>query len=299
MSKQNVFDRITAKLIEKLEAGVMPWRKTWKGGNADTDTIGMVLPRNAETGRPYNGINRLVLMMEAMDKGYSSNLWLTPNQCKKRGLDFKGTKTTEVVLWKPTKYKDKKTGEEKDGMFARSFRVLNLDQVQGDKSAFESRDVVVPEYSSTEMAEEIKVGLGLSDLQHAGDRAFYAPSLDMIKMPPAEAFECEGSYQATLLHEAIHATGHKSRLDRDLMTGRFGDGAYAFEELVAELGAAFAGEVLGISGDLIDNHASYLAGWLKVLKGDSKAIQTAASKAQAACTMVVEALGVEQIEEAA
>ena len=293
MTKQTVFDRITATIVAKLEAGVMPWRKTWKGGNADTDTIGMVLPRNATTGRAYNGINRLVLMLEAIDKGYTSNLWITPNQCKKHGLDFRGTKTTEVVLWKPTRYKDKDTGKEKDGMFARSFRVLNLDQVQGDKSQFEARDVVVPEYSSSEMADALREGLGLQDVQHAGDRAFYSPQFDLIKMPPVEAFVSEGCYQATLLHEAGHATGHKSRLDRDLMTGRFGDEAYAFEELVAELTAAFTSEVLGVEGENIDNHASYIDNWLRVLKGDSKAIQTAASKAQAAATMVLDALGVQ------
>ena len=297
MSKQNVFDRITATILEKLEAGVLPWRKTWAEGNADN---GLALPRNANSGRAYNGLNRLVLMIEALDKGYTSNLWITPNQCKKAGLDFRGTKTTEVIFWKRTERKVEKSDgseETKRGMFAKSFRVLNLDQVKGDKSQFEKREAPRVEFTTPELAERIRDGLGLSALEHGGDRAFYAPSADLIKMPPVEAFECEGSYQATLLHEATHATGAKHRLDREF-GARFGDERYAVEELVAELGAAFLSEVLGVEGDLIDNHASYLDHWVKVMKGDARAILTASSKAQAATDLILEALGVEDDHEA-
>jgi antirestriction protein ArdC len=116
-------------------------------------------------------------------------------------------------------------------------------------------------------------------LTHAGDRAYYRPSTDAIVMPPMAAFNGASEYHATLLHESVHATGHKSRLDR-LTPARFGSDDYAYEELVAELGAAMLCCKLGIDGDL--RHAGYLDSWLKALRNDKKFILSASAKAQAA-----------------
>jgi antirestriction protein ArdC len=100
-------------------------------------------------------------------------------------------------------------------------------------------------------------------------------------MPPREAFRDPESYAATLAHELTHWTAHPSRLARELGK-RFGDSAYAAEELIAEMGSAFLCADLGITPEVRDDHASYLAHWLKVLKADSRAIFTAASQAQRA-----------------
>jgi len=119
---------------------------------------------------------------------------------------------------------------------------------------------------------------------HGGNSAFYSPSHDKISMPAMAAFNDADAYHATLLHESVHATGHKSRLDRDFTKAkRFGDEAYAFEELIAELGAAMLCAHVGINGQGLDNqHVAYIGNWLKVLKNDKKAILTAAAKAQQA-----------------
>ena len=295
MTKQNAFDRITARIVESLESGTAPWRKPWSNGNPDsTGTV----PCGAVSGRPYNGLNRLVLTMEALEKGYASNLWITPKAAMEAGLDIKGTKTTEIAFWKRSTYiKRDESGnkEEKASLLARSYRVLNLEQCQGDKSKFTHREPQQIVITTTEMATAILTGLGLRAVDHGGDRAFYAPSLDAIKMPPLQAFASDEAYKATLLHEAGHATGAAHRLNREF-GARFGDQRYAFEELVAELTSVFVGDVMNLPCD-VPNHASYLAGWITVLKSDSKAILTASSKAQAAANMILAAINPKAAEE--
>ena len=117
-------------------------------------------------------------------------------------------------------------------------------------------------------------------IAHGGDAAFYMPSQDRIQLPHKSAFESESTYYATAFHELTHWTGAKSRLDRDLDKGRFGNPAYAFEELVAEMGAAFTCADHGIQGEL--RHAGYIGHWLKACRADNKAIFKAASLSQKA-----------------
>jgi antirestriction protein ArdC len=126
-------------------------------------------------------------------------------------------------------------------------------------------------------------------IEHGGERAYYRPSADHIQMPPEDAFcgtatmtRSEG-YYATLLHELTHWTGAKHRLDRNFGK-RFGDDAYAVEELVAEIGAAFLCAELQITQDTRPDHAQYLAQWLKVMKDDPRAIFAAAAKASEAAS---------------
>lgn len=119
-------------------------------------------------------------------------------------------------------------------------------------------------------------------IQHGGNRAFYAPSKDVIQLPPFEAFKDKESYNGTALHELSHWTKAKHRLDRDFSAKRFGDHGYAREELVAELGAAFLCADLGITPEVREDHADYLGHWLSVLKEDKRAIFSAAAHAQRA-----------------
>ena len=161
--------------------------------------------------------------------------------------------------------------------FARGYRVFNAAQVDG----FTPPEVPsLPTAERIAHAESFFEGLG-AEIRHGGNRAYYHPKDDYIQLPPFEAFRDAVAYYATLAHESVHLTGHHSRLDRDL-SGRFGDDAYAAEELIAELGAAFLCARLGLANEPRPDHAAYLSSWLRVLRSDERAIFTAASQAQAA-----------------
>ncbi len=290
MTNTELFEKVTSDLVSIMESGVNPWRKAWKSDSAST----FGLHRNAVSGRPYRGLNVIILQMTACAKGYQSAGWLTPRQAMAERLDIKGEKCAQITFWQATKRTEKKaiglgddgTETESRGMICKVYHVLNLDQCKGDKSKF-AVDMPTAPIDHHELAQSIERGLGLT-IGHGGDRAFYEPQFDRIQVPRLSDFDSVESYCATLSHEAIHATGSKTRLDRQFGT-RFGDAAYAFEELVAELGAAFIGAVTGHSNE-VPNHASYLAAWIKVLKSDSKAILTAASKAQAAADRILQAI---------
>ena len=296
-TKNQVFDRITARVIEALESGTMPWRRGW-------DNSGGGFPHNAVTGKPYRGMNVWLLMMAAEERDLESTGWITPNQAKKFELDFKGAKTEEVVFWKRSERTDEETGKKSTFMWAKSYRVINLSECRGEGLEKLKGHVPVglPEEMDTPDDLAIAVAKALElEVKHQGTKAFYQPTKDFICMPKLSKFSSDVTYRATLLHEAIHATGHKSRADRNLK-GRFGDESYAAEELIAELGSTYLQEFLGIDMDL-PNHASYIASWLKVLKNDSKAIMTAASQAQKAVDYLLQRLDIVEapvyLEEAA
>ena len=291
--KSDIYQRITDKLIAIIEDGVNPWQRDWKTGNAFPG-----MPHNAVSGRGYRGINLMILIAEQQTHGYTSTGWITPKKAIEHGLNFKGQKTTEVIFWKRgTSTEDDGQGGEKTKsfMWAKSYRVLNLDQCEGDKSKLKGHKALeLPEeiVETHALVEAVRSGIDVT-LKHGGDRACYIPSADEVHMPPEKAFKTEAGYLGTAMHEFTHATGHKSRCDRGVkaMQSRFGTEAYAFEELVAELGACFLQETLGIEMHT-ENHASYLDNWLKVLKGDKRAIFTASSKAQQATDYILDKAGI-------
>jgi len=162
-------------------------------------------------------------------------------------------------------------------VFARGYSVFNAGQV--DRYMAPALPVL-PEPERIGHAEAFFAALG-ADIRHGGNRACYVPSLDQVRMPPFPAFCDAVAYYATLAHEATHLTGHPSRCNRDLR-GWFGEEAYAAEELVAELGAAFICADLALTPEPRSDHAAYVASWLKVLRGDKRAIFAAAAKAQQA-----------------
>lgn len=292
--KSDIYQRITDKLIAIIEGGVNPWQRDWKLGNAFPG-----MPHNAVSGRGYRGINLMILVAEQIDKGYTSTGWITPKKAIEHGLNFKGQKTTEVIFWKrSTKAEPDPNGGDdkvKSFMWAKSYRVLNLDQCEGDKSKLKGHKALeLPAEIADTNDLCVKVGEAIEvTVKHGGDRACYIPSADEVHMPPLKAFKTEAGYIGTHMHEYVHATGHKSRCDRGVkaMQSRFGTEAYAFEELVAELGACFLQETLGIEMHT-ENHASYLDNWLTVLKGDKRAIFTASSKAQQATDYILDRAGI-------
>ena len=279
--RADIYQRITDRIAAAIEAGAGEWRMPWHPG---ADGMAPTLPVNAATVKPYRGVNTVVLWAAAQAERYPSRIWATYRQWAELGAQVrKGERASPVVFWKISdKEEQDDAGEgEEDGrrsrVFARGYSVFNAAQVDGYAAPALP---MLPEAERIGHAEAFFAAIG-ADIRHGGARACYVPSLDQIRMPPFEAFRDPVAYYATLAHEATHLTGHPSRCARDLR-GRFGDEAYAAEELVAELGAAFVCADLALAPEPRPDHAAYVASWLKVLRGDKWAIFAAAAKAQQA-----------------
>lgn len=265
-----VYQQVTDKIIAELESGNIPsWVKNWSG-EAGSDC-------NVITKKTYSGINTIILGMS----GFKSPYWGTYKQWLSIGAKINKDQFSKyqcIVFYSPVKTtKKQQDSDEKQQVYKvmRYFRVYNAEQVTG----FEAPALPAPKvFNDVASIEALTVKSG-AKLQFGGDRAYYSPSNDYIAMPHKLQFNSEASYYATLLHELAHWSGHKSRLDRDL-SGRFGNEAYAAEELIAELSAAFLCARFNIAGEL--RHSSYIASWLRVLKNDNKAIFKAAALAQKA-----------------
>lgn len=262
-----IYQQVTDKIIAELESGTIPsWVKNWSG-DAGSDC-------NVITKKTYSGINTIILGMS----GFKSPYWATYKQWLSIGAKINKdqfSKYQSIVFYASVKTAKKQDSEEKQQAYKlmRYFRVYNADQVSG----FEAPALPVPKvFNNIACIEALTVKSGVR-LQFGGDRAYYSPSEDYVAMPHKTQFNNEASYYATLLHELAHWSGHKSRLDRDL-SGRFGNEAYAAEELIAELSAAFLCARFNIAGEL--RHSSYIASWLRVLKNDNKAVFKAAALAQ-------------------
>ena len=266
--RRDLFKEVTDGIVTALENGVPPWVRPWDPGQG--------LPSNAISNRPYRGINVPLLWLASMDRGFSTDRWMTFKQAQEVGGHVKsGERGTRVILWKPVPIKDEvpvDSEKSKTIPIIRSFVVFNEAQVEGLPPRKEKLVI----WESDDLAEQY---LSLADVQYGGGRAFYAPSPDLIQLPPRNAFEESGGFWSTALHELVHWTGHSDRLDRK-SDGGHGSPGYAVEELVAEMGAAFLTAEIGVPGDL--QHPEYVGHWLKVLKDDNRAIFRAASKAQAA-----------------
>jgi antirestriction protein ArdC len=269
MAKIDIYQDVTDKIINALETGTAPWLRPWKSGIGTAN-----VPHNATTGRAYNGINWLVLSCAP----YASTGWLTYKQAQELGGNIrKGEKGTHIVFWSFPKVKDSETGKDKVIPFAKPYTVFNIDQCEGIDSA--KLKTLTPAIAGASPINDIAARHNVR-LNHGGDKAFFSPMSDSIGMPSADAFTTPAHYASTLAHELVHWTGHESRLARTFGK-RFGDDAYAFEELVAEIGSAFVCATTGIALDGLQ-HSDYIGSWLKVLKADKRAIFTASSQAKKA-----------------
>jgi len=277
---RDVYARVTDQIVTAIEQSSGTWRMPWH-----TSGRFAFSPINVASKKPYRGINTVCLWAAAQAKGYESGEWATYNQWQDRGAQVrKGEKSTLVVFWK---FANESRESQDDGdqpangsrlLFTRGYSVFNAAQVDGYEPRAE-REIPIPERIAHADAFFSSVG---ADLRHGGNQAFYSPATDYIQMPPFEAFRDGISYYATLAHEHTHWTASTARCNRELGK-RFGDNAYAAEELIAELGAAFTCAHLGLSTEPRADHAQYIQSWLRVLKADKRAIFTAASKAQQAC----------------
>lgn len=299
MNARDIYQQIADTLIARLDQ-CQPYQRPWLTSNTTA------MPANATTGRTYRGSNVVMLWMAADAAGYTDARWATFQQWKERGaIVRKGEKGTPILWFSLIDRKHASTDAESGDTdpsgkipCARISHVFNIAQVDG-------ADLTTPAAASSnvsfiEAAEHLVVSTQAT-IRHGGNAAYYRRSTDHIQMPPREAFTgtatmtATEAYYATLLHELVHWTA--PRLDRELGK-RFGDDAYAAEELVAELGAAFLTCRLGISATPRDDHAAYLASWSTLLRKDPRAFVTASSKAADAAEFLVNCAATPALEAA-
>ena len=283
----DVKQAITDKIISLLEKGGNVCKAPW------TKAVGQGMPTNGATGAAYRGVNVLILWAEAADKSYGSNVWLTYKQAEAMGAQVrKGEKAVMCAFFSKVSKAQENSADQEEGeggksyLMCKPFWLFNLAQIDNIPAALVAApEAATPDFCPIEEAEQILAASG-AQIRHGHDGAFYSPSKDQICMPNRERFIAEENYYATALHELTHWTGHTDRLARDF-SGRFGSEAYAFEELIAELGAAFLAGHVGFVDATLEGHAGYLQSWLKVLKADKNAIFTAASAATKAADFLL------------
>jgi len=281
-AKPDIYTRITNQIVVALEQGVKPWTQPWNAAHA----AGAVSRPLRYNGQPYSGINVLTLWASAMERQFAAPIWMTFKQAIELGGHVrKGEKGSPVVYANTivrTEEGDDGQDEERAIPFLKAYTVFNIEQIDELPAHYYARaESSVNPDARIASAEAFFAATG-ADIRYGGNSAFYIPSADFIQMPPFESFRDAHGFYATLCHEASHWTRHETRLDRDLGRKRFGDEGYAREELVAELGAAFLCADLGLRLEDREDHASYVASWLKALKDDKRAIFTAAAHAQRA-----------------
>jgi len=276
-----VYEIVTNKIIEKLEEGVVPWRKSWSSE----------APKNLVSGKEYRGINPFLL--DSM--GFASPYWLTFRQAKSLGgYVRKGEKSTPVVFWKnwsSLEQNDEGKLEETRRFVLRYYSCFNIEQCSLPPEEVPAEDPTTKHFDPIPKAESVvKAMPSAPEITHQSQRACYSPILDIVNMPKPESFDAPVNYYSTLFHELTHSTGHESRLNRDSITDpvRFGSHTYSREELIAEMGAAFLNGHCGLVDQTLDNSASYIQGWLGRLRNDPKLVVQAAGKAQRAADYILD-----------
>jgi antirestriction protein ArdC len=273
MSGQDkIYGMVTDRILEFMEKGTVPWRKTWSSG----------MPINFKSKKEYRGIN--LFFLNAMP--YSCNLWGSFKQISEKGGKInKGEHGFPVVFWK---FLDVADSNNPDGMkripMLRYYTVFNLEQTDIKLSAKDERD-----NNPIPCAESIVLNYKNPPVISSGKNACYIPSKDVVQVPSIKSFDDPESYYSTLFHELVHSTGHKSRLNRfdSSSSEMFGSESYSKEELIAEMGASYLSGHCGFLSSVESNNASYLASWMKRLKEDKKLLIQAAGKAQIAADHIL------------
>jgi antirestriction protein ArdC len=287
IQRDNLYREITDRIMAELEQGIVPWVQPWTSGS-QLSPLG--LPINGLTRRSYSGINILLLWSALEERGFASPYWITFKQCiAMSGNVRKGEKGTHVYFadkFVPQKEKARAedAGDEPNSIaFLKRYTVFNAEQCDGLPKGLIATPEPRPEQQIVPEAEALIAATG-ADFRIGGDQAFYVPSEDFIRIPHQTAYLDQINWYRTAFHELGHWTGHKSRLDRSLIT-KFGTVDYAREELVAEMATAFVCASLGIVPTV--RHADYIGNWLQVLKEDARAIVRAASLASKASDFIL------------
>ncbi|NJO36088.1 MAG: DUF1738 domain-containing protein, partial [Rhodospirillales bacterium] len=270
----SIYEEVTARIVAELEAGRFPWAQPW-ATRGEAATIAAGLPKNAATGAHYSGINILLLWGAAIDNGFSLQTWATFKQALALGGAVrKGERGTTVVFADKYIPESERARAAKEGgepgfvPFLKRYTVFNAAQCDGLPAEAYKGAAPLPDCETIPRAESL-IRATRADFRIGGDKAYYVPSHDFIRVPHQSAFFESVNYYRTCFHELGHWTGHASRLNREFK-GRYGSHAYAREELVAELASAFVCASLAIEPTV--RHADYLSSWLEVLKEDARAI---------------------------
>ena len=278
MSKFNIYEEITNRIIEQLENGEIPWHKPWSGiaGGA----------YNRVSKKPYSLLNQMLLKHDGEYATYKQ--WSDLG-----GKIKKGEKSEIVVFWKIMQVEETKDGktEKKSIPLLRYINVFHVSQVDG----VEAKDIKPIEHEPIEEAEKIKNGYiereNILIEEIVTNEAYYSPMMDYIRVPCKEQFKDVMEFYSTLFHEMVHSTGHKDRLGRldvGVKLASFGSEDYSKEELIAEIGSAFLMNHIGIeTSKTFKNSAAYIQSWLKVLRNDNKFIVSASSKAEKAMKYIL------------
>lgn len=277
----DVYTIITNKIIEKLESGIIPWKKPWIGGKGAFNRV---------SGKSYSMLNQMLLEHDGE--------YLTFNQITDLGGTVKkGAKGEMVVFFKMNEYeeKDEESGEIKVKKYPvlRYYKVFHISNVEGIEP-LEIEETIINVNAETnafcEVERAVERYIENSAINYEvtnGNRACYSPTTDTIQIPSFKQFVNMNEYYSTLFHEIVHSTGHETRLNRDLKNG-FGSENYAKEELVAELGSVFLNNHYGVeTDDTFDNSTAYVQSWLNVLKNDKKLIVSASTQAEKAANYVL------------
>ncbi|MDQ0333547.1 antirestriction protein ArdC [Mesorhizobium sp. YL-MeA3-2017] len=286
--RAGVYARITDRIVADLERGVRPWVRPWSAANA----AGRITRPLRHNGMPYQGINVVLLWSETVARGFASSTWMTFKQSLELGGHIRKGESGTMVVYasKVSKTETDDNGDdvERTVPFLRAYTVFCVDQIDGLPEQYykpATSALSTPPAQRIARADAFFANTGAT-IRHGGDKAYFAPSLDLIQMPPFESFRDAESYTATLAHECVHWTAPAHRVNRDLSRYSRDRSERAREELVAELGACFLSADLGIVPELEPraDHASYLASWLEVLSNDKRFIFSAAAHAQRAVT---------------
>jgi antirestriction protein ArdC len=278
----SAYQTITARIVEALKRGVVPWRKPWRGRDQ--------LPCNAVSKRPYHGVNLLLLSLAP----FTDHRWMTLRQANELGGRIRrGERSSIAVFWKHldvTDEEDAKDGRRRCIPLLRYYHVFNAEQCEGLNLPVLMDDWNEELTARIEKAEEVVMSMpNPPKIVEGGHVACYQPPKDLVRIPKIQDFESAEAYYATLFHELGHSTGHLNRLNRPGVTGaiHFGSCDYSREELVAELTSAFCCAEVGIDNSIFDNAASYIHGWLEALQGDPKVVVAAAGQAQRATDYIL------------
>ncbi|WP_263418416.1 ArdC family protein [Terriglobus albidus] len=288
-NRPSIYQTVTDRIISSLKAGVIPWEKPWKTPRF----AGGPFPRNFYTGKPYRGIN--VLLLWSSD--YSSPFWLTFKQAHDlKGHVRKGESGTPIVFYKqlPEHAKPEDEGTDEDGrvpFILCHYTVFNVEQCDGLSLPEIEQPTTAPEIDEDELCEGIVTAWEKRPALHLTNpteyRAYYRPGTDSVHMPARSRFVDAPHYYSTLFHELIHSTGHETRLNRTF-GDRFGDELYSKEELVAEMGAAFLCAIAGIANEHTDrNTTAYIQNWISKLEEDNRLVIHAAANAQRAADCIL------------
>lgn len=287
MKSKEYREIIAMEFLNSLKENPREWKQNWSAGQTGW-------PSNAATNKRYNGINMLHLKHAELKKGYPDNRWCTFKQIQDKGWKLKkGSHGEKVEYWMPYDREERKfisweaarklNDAARITAYPKLYTVFNASMIEGipEKNIEASHNTINPDI----LIEKISSNMAVEILNDGGTRAYYRPDEDKIHLPPQECFDDDYAYNSTALHELGHATGHSSRINRN-MAGDYSSDDYAYEELVAEMTSCFMSEHLAarMSDEHFENHKAYIQSWGRMIGKNPEIFIHAVKDAQKAAS---------------